>query len=306
MPEADALALVEAAAARLWTPEGADALAYLHGPGTGRRDDPRRPPRVDARGDGPDPGGGPRLSAPSGWSSRGSPGAGWRWSRSASPRGGGRSMPKPSATRPASSATPAPRRSAPAARWSIAEGEFDALLLGQELPSGTGRRRDAGIGARPGPDPASSGGCWPPPRGSSRPTPTRPGTRPPRRGPPGRGASGPPRGKDWTEVHARRGSTASATCGEGSSRPWPRLSWEELASWRWGPAASDPEAGSSSTGPTEAGCRQPCNPPPMTPRNAPPSSPKTCVDSTTFRATMRGTGTGVAATTPSPLIRPLS
>ena len=32
MPEADALALVEAAAARLWTPEGADALAYLTGP----------------------------------------------------------------------------------------------------------------------------------------------------------------------------------------------------------------------------------------------------------------------------------
>jgi hypothetical protein len=33
MPEADALALVEAAAARLWTPEGRDALAYLHGRG---------------------------------------------------------------------------------------------------------------------------------------------------------------------------------------------------------------------------------------------------------------------------------
>jgi hypothetical protein len=32
MPEADALALVEAAAARLWTPEGADALVYLTGP----------------------------------------------------------------------------------------------------------------------------------------------------------------------------------------------------------------------------------------------------------------------------------
>ena len=30
MPEADALTLVEAAAARLWTPEGRDALAYLH------------------------------------------------------------------------------------------------------------------------------------------------------------------------------------------------------------------------------------------------------------------------------------
>ncbi|MDB5349205.1 MAG: dnaG 2 [Planctomycetota bacterium] len=32
LPEADALALVEDAAARLWTPEGADALAYLTGP----------------------------------------------------------------------------------------------------------------------------------------------------------------------------------------------------------------------------------------------------------------------------------
>jgi len=32
LPEADALALVEAAAARLWSPEGVDALAYLTGP----------------------------------------------------------------------------------------------------------------------------------------------------------------------------------------------------------------------------------------------------------------------------------
>src|SRR4051794_35968756 len=35
LPEAAALALVEAAAARLWSPEGADALAYLHGRGLG-------------------------------------------------------------------------------------------------------------------------------------------------------------------------------------------------------------------------------------------------------------------------------
>ncbi len=35
MPEADALALVEAAAARLWTPEGADGMAYLTGPERG-------------------------------------------------------------------------------------------------------------------------------------------------------------------------------------------------------------------------------------------------------------------------------
>jgi len=33
MPEADATALVEAAAARLWTTEGTDALSYLHGRG---------------------------------------------------------------------------------------------------------------------------------------------------------------------------------------------------------------------------------------------------------------------------------
>ena len=32
LSEADALALVEAASARLWTPDGADALAYLTGP----------------------------------------------------------------------------------------------------------------------------------------------------------------------------------------------------------------------------------------------------------------------------------
>ena len=32
LPESDALALVGAAAARLWSPEGSDALAYLTGP----------------------------------------------------------------------------------------------------------------------------------------------------------------------------------------------------------------------------------------------------------------------------------
>ena len=52
------------AAARLWTPEGADALAYLTGPAVpDPRDDPRRPPGVDARGDGPDPRRGPRFRA---------------------------------------------------------------------------------------------------------------------------------------------------------------------------------------------------------------------------------------------------
>ena len=56
----------------------------------------------------------------------------WRWSRSASPRSqGSRSTSKRTATGPRSFRPPPP--SSPASRWSIAEGEFDALLLGQAL-----------------------------------------------------------------------------------------------------------------------------------------------------------------------------
>ena len=78
MSEADALALVEEAAARLWTPEGADALAYLTGPKRCLAPETIRAarlgwtPRADRECRGSRPG----------LSSRGSSATGWRWSRS--------------------------------------------------------------------------------------------------------------------------------------------------------------------------------------------------------------------------------
>ena len=47
LPLADALALVDEAAKRLWTPEGADALAYLEG--RGLTAETIRPPAWDGR-----------------------------------------------------------------------------------------------------------------------------------------------------------------------------------------------------------------------------------------------------------------
>ncbi len=94
---ADALALVDDAAERLWTPEGGDALAYLKG--RGLTAETIRPARLgmDASG----------IDSDHGWDSilaslriviPWSMATAWRWSRSASPRERSRSMPKRSAT----------------------------------------------------------------------------------------------------------------------------------------------------------------------------------------------------------------
>ena len=115
LPEADALALVEDSAARLWTPEGADPLAYLTGPRfltpetiraarlgwTPRAELPTKDGRTwRASGVVIPYFTGPRLA---------------RWSRSANRTTGNQSTSKPSVTRPASCATPDPRRFDPAA-----------------------------------------------------------------------------------------------------------------------------------------------------------------------------------------------
>ena len=131
MPLADALQLVEDAAARLWTPEGADALDYLQGRGLTEATiraarlgwTPGR--AIPDRGRGRDSGESLASSSP------GSMATAWRWSRSAAR--GEEAEVRRSVPRPARRSFRPPRSFDLASRWSIAEGEFDALLLGQAL-----------------------------------------------------------------------------------------------------------------------------------------------------------------------------
>ena len=245
------MALVEAAADRLWTPEGEQALAYLRGRGLTEATI-RRPPRVDARGDDPNRGRSPLLASRRASSSLGSMATGWRWSRSASPRGGSRSTPKRSAT--------ARRSIRPLGRspWQAAgdRGRGIRRPLARSRAGGAGRRRDPRVGIGPTRGIDLPGDAGRPCVVSSPPTPTKPGTRPPRGGRPERGESGrPPRSRIGPRS-TKPGSTGFVTSG-GGILIQPGTPWEELAAHRWGPdggltdAAADhhrparPEAGFS-------------------------------------------------------------
>ena len=103
LPLADALKLVEEAAARIWTPEGGDALAYLRGRGlteaTIKAARLGWTPRVSIL---PVKDGDKVLRMSRGSSFRGLTATALRWSRSAGPRGARPSTPKHSATAPCS------------------------------------------------------------------------------------------------------------------------------------------------------------------------------------------------------------
>ena len=237
MPEAEALALVAEAEARLWTPEGSEALAYLTGPrcltlGTIR-------------------------AARLGWTPRAA-GVAWK------PRGivipwreGDRlarvkvrpddvwrmSFPEDRqpkkylegfADRPM--IYPSPRVIRPGRPLVIVEGEFDALLLGQELGDLAAVVTLGGTGSsKPEPDILGSmlAACpW------FIATDTDPG---------GEKAAAdwewtravrirPPEGKDWTDA---------AKAGVDLRRFWSDhlFPWRVLARQRWGPAVGDPEPG---------------------------------------------------------------
>jgi hypothetical protein len=255
-PEADALALVESAAARLWTPEGTEAVAYLRG--RGLRDETIRSARL-------------------GWTSRA---AGIPWSppgvvipwyaggrlvfvkgrvddawRAAIPEG--RRPPKYLAPRgwtPPRTLYPSPEAVRQGMPLVITEGELDALLLGQALGeraaavtlgSATGGRDRDGI------DPdilgvLLSAGRWyiatdADDAGDRAADAWALYPRARRVRPPGPF-------KDWSEA----GTDAPGTTGTALnlSRWWgdilagcdapPLFSWEELAGWRWGLAMGDP------------------------------------------------------------------
>jgi hypothetical protein len=135
LTEADALALVEAAAARLWTPDGASALAYLHGRGladaTIRAARLGWTPRADGIGWNP-----PGIVIP--WFASGRlvflkvrPPDAWRGQFPAETRPpkylAPRSWPQPATLYPSIEAI------RPGRPLVIAEGEFDCLLLAQEM-----------------------------------------------------------------------------------------------------------------------------------------------------------------------------
>ena len=246
LPLADALKLVEEAAARLWTPEGGDALAYLRG--RGLTEATIRAARL---------GWTPRVSVPvkdgarlwdvSGitfpWMDRD------RLAMVKIRQPEGRKPKYAEAFRDRPAIYPAASVVRPGMPLVVVEGEFDALLLGQELADlaavvtlGSASARPEGstyLAMLPAPtwyvatdaddagDKAASG--WP-----ARARRVRP----------------PAPFKDWTEarqadINLRRWWTDRLGGIEA-----PALStWDELASRRWGPAIGDPTPGIIIDGP---------------------------------------------------------
>jgi hypothetical protein len=238
MPEA--LALVETAEKRLWTPEGAKALTYLRG--RGLLDETTRNARLGWTPEAWIPiEGGARYWQVSGivvpWLDSG------RLTLVKVRRlGSFKGAKYVEAFRDRPSIFPGPEAIRRGYPLIVTEGEFDALLLGQALgelaavitlgsasgwpDSGilgmlvsTGSwylahdRDDAG-------DHAASG--WPAVARRVR----------------------PPFGKDWTEVHQVGINLRRWWCDRLGGTEAPALwTWDELAKWRWGPADSDGEPG---------------------------------------------------------------
>jgi hypothetical protein len=242
LPEADALALVEAAAARLWTSEGADALAYLTGPRC------LTPETVRAARLGWTPG----ISVPK--AGVGTFRAlGWvvPWFD------GGRlalvKVRQPDGRRPKYAEAfrdptrlvcyPGPEAVRPGRPLVIVEGEFDAMALGDALGGLAGVVTLGGAAAEP--TPAILGRCLfagPWFVASDR---DEAGDKAADRWPARARRVRPPEPfKDWTEAKA---------AGVDLTRWWrdflagndhpPRFTWPELSRWRWGPAVGDPSPG---------------------------------------------------------------
>jgi hypothetical protein len=235
LPEADAGALVDAAAARLWTPEGAGALAYLTGPRC------LTPETIRAA----------RLGCAPGVTIPRADGTGFRALGVVVPWfDGGRlalvKVRQPDGRRPKYAEAfrdparvvcyPGPEAIRPGRPLIVTEGEFDALRLGEALGalaavvtlgSASARPEAGALGlmlaaprwfvatdADPAGDTAAAG--WP-----ARARRVRP----------------PEPFKDWTEAKAAGVDLARWWRDMLSgTEPPPLFTWPELARWRWGPA----------------------------------------------------------------------
>jgi hypothetical protein len=259
MPEADAVALVADAVARLWSPEGADALAYLTdrglAPETIRAAGLGWTPRVEAR---------TREGRP--YSARGIVIPWHRGGRLAlvkvrQPEGSRpkyaevyRNPDRPPTLYPSPEAV---RHGRPAI---LTEGELDALRLAQALGERAAVLTLGSASGRPTRDIRNALAVAP--RWYIATDADEAGDRAADAwtGFPRARRVRPPIGKDWTEA----GTDTPATRGTALdlSRWWgdilagnptpPLFTWDELARWRWGPALADDPPGSDAAGDPEA------------------------------------------------------
>lgn len=235
LPEADALALVIEAAARLWSPEGPEALAHL----TDRRGLNVETIRTARLGVVVEPM--PLPGRPRGivipWFD------GERLALAKLRQPEGREPKYREIFRDCPTVFPDPRPIRPGRPLVIVEGEFDALLLGQELAE---LAAVVTLGSASGrPDPTILGTMLPAAPWFIATDRDEAGDKAAAAWPDGSRRVRPPAPfKDWTE--ARQG-------GVNLRRWWsdrlggvetPDLfSWDDLAGWRWGPASADASLG---------------------------------------------------------------
>jgi CHC2 zinc finger/Toprim-like len=245
LPEADALALVADAEARLWSPEGADALAYLTGP--------RRclsPATIRAARLGWTPG----VMVPTRDGDRSFRALGvvipwFHGDRLALVK-----IRQPDDRRPKYAEAfrdparlvcyPSPATIRPGRPLVLVEGEFDALVLGQEL-AGLAAVVTLGSASSPLTDDILTR-LLSAPRWFIATDADGPGDKAAARWPDQARRVRPPEPfKDWTE--ARQGGVDLRLWWwrdilPGVGRP-PLFTWDDLAGWRWGPAVDDPTPG---------------------------------------------------------------
>ena len=237
-PEA-ALALVTEAAARLWSPEGSEALAYLTGPVRCLTPETIRAARLGVVIESLDLPGRPRGIVVPWWV-----GSAPTLVKVRQPEGRKPKYHEAFRDRDRHAGIhPGPEAIRPGRPLVIVEGEFDALCLGQELGelaavvtlgSASGRPTPAILGRMLAAWPwfiatdrddagDKSAAGWPAPARRVRP---------------------PDPYKDWTVAKAD-GVDLRRWWGDilaGTLRP-PRFTWDDLAGWRWGPAEGDPSPG---------------------------------------------------------------
>ena len=240
LPEGDAVVLVAGSEARLWSTEGSEALAYLTGP-RGLSIGTIRAARL-----GWTPGVRPATKDGGSYSARGVVMPWFDGDRLAlvkirQPEG---DRPKyAEAFRDRPNFYPDRRVIRPGRPLVIVEGEFDALLLGQELDDlaavatlgGTGSSKpDPGIlGSMLAATPwfVATDGDDAGDKAAARWETTR-----------ARRVRPPEPFKDWTEAR-QAGVNLRRWWADYLGVPCPPFSWGALASWRWGPAAADPTPG---------------------------------------------------------------
>lgn len=243
LPEADAVALVEAAADRLWSPEGVDALAYLTGPRC------LAPETIRAARLGWTPG----VSIPTRDGERNFCALGWVIPWFVGPRLALVKIRQPDGRRPKYAEAfrasvrlvcyPSPATIRPGRPMIVVEGELDTLCLGEALGVLATVVTLGSASARP--DPLVLGGMLAAPRWFIA-TDADPAGDKAANGWPARARRIRPPGlyKDWTEAR-NDGMILDRWWRDilaGIDRP-PLFTWDELAAMRWGPAIGDPTPG---------------------------------------------------------------